>query len=253
MSDVVMFILFLLFLSIVGFTIYGQALTQRFNRYTMKDWKALNQKHHDHLLAVLEPLLKRLDDAGIIYFLTDGSLLGALREGGIISWDNDIDLAVVVPEGELVKPFMKRLKVAIEQGGEQNHLKMRKPVFQQFGAQVYADNWWEFIDLLVCEIKIHNQGMDKGKRFLRCLDSKIEASQPYDDVFPLTTLPFEHLEVRVPREYKKILYRLYSPHCLESGVITQLLPNPSGGLSLIDCGISQLNGFLPHKISLSLH
>jgi hypothetical protein len=49
----------------------------------------------------LYQLLARLDgalrDAGVTYFLTGGGLLGSLRYGELVPWDDDLDLAVVGP------------------------------------------------------------------------------------------------------------------------------------------------------------
>lgn len=54
-------------------------------------------------------ILKRIasicDDHGWKYFLTYGSLIGAVRHNGIIPWDDDIDLMMPRPDYEALKLF----------------------------------------------------------------------------------------------------------------------------------------------------
>lgn len=56
-----------------------------------------------HLLYVLDEVCRR---AGLQYFLTGGTLIGAMRHGGFIPWDDDIDVAM------LRKDYKKFLSVA---------------------------------------------------------------------------------------------------------------------------------------------
>ena len=44
--------------------------------------------------ALLEYVTQRLDDASIPYFVTFGTLLGGVRDGGVIPWTQDVDLCV---------------------------------------------------------------------------------------------------------------------------------------------------------------
>jgi SAM-dependent methyltransferase len=45
-------------------------------------------------LEALKKLIPVFKQHGIPYFLTDGSLLGAVREGDLLPWDTDLDIAV---------------------------------------------------------------------------------------------------------------------------------------------------------------
>jgi len=43
-----------------------------------------------------------LDDAGVKYWLDYGTLLGAVRDGKFIPWDNDIDLGAMSTESDKI-------------------------------------------------------------------------------------------------------------------------------------------------------
>ena len=66
-----------------------------------------NVKHPDNVIVVGDDLLKKIqaelilmmkdvvsvfDEAGIKWFLSGGSVLGAVRHQGFIPWDDDIDI-----------------------------------------------------------------------------------------------------------------------------------------------------------------
>lgn len=45
-------------------------------------------------LAIMKEVAKFCDEYGLTYWMSDGTLLGAVRHGGFIPWDDDIDLAM---------------------------------------------------------------------------------------------------------------------------------------------------------------
>lgn len=64
------------------------------------------ERYREILLAMLYFTDKMCRDNGIKYTVIDGTLLGAVRERGIIPWDGDIDIALTHSElGKLKKAF----------------------------------------------------------------------------------------------------------------------------------------------------
>lgn len=51
-----------------------------------------------HILSVLLRVDKVCREHGITYYLSDGSMLGAVRHGGFIPWDDDADIAMPRPD-----------------------------------------------------------------------------------------------------------------------------------------------------------
>ncbi len=60
-----------------------------FKKYNPKDLEHL----HDIEIMILKDILKILNKNNIPYFIYAGSAIGAVRHGGFIPWDDDIDLA----------------------------------------------------------------------------------------------------------------------------------------------------------------
>lgn len=52
------------------------------------------EKLHEVLLQILDDIIQVCDGHGLRFILIGGSAIGALRSGGIIPWDDDIDIAM---------------------------------------------------------------------------------------------------------------------------------------------------------------
>lgn len=83
-------------------------------------------------LAAVSELLRR---HGIAFFLDMGTLLGAVRDGAFIPWDNDIDLGVVARKSD--DPAVARFCVAAHaQGFTVNHCDQSLALLKPGGIEI---------------------------------------------------------------------------------------------------------------------
>lgn len=75
----------------------------------------LNKKHNFEMVLFLKLIVNFLDDNNIRYYLAGGTLLGAIRNNGIIPWDDDIDICILEEdENKLNKLIITAINYGIE-------------------------------------------------------------------------------------------------------------------------------------------
>jgi len=72
--------------------------------------KQINNKDKNNIIFLLRKIKLFLDDYNIEYWIDSGTLLGAVRNGKIIPWDDDIDLAIPKESYEKLYKIILNLK-----------------------------------------------------------------------------------------------------------------------------------------------
>lgn len=122
------------------------------------------QKYNLDILKAVDKLCKKNK---LTYFLSEGSLLGAVRHNGFIPWDDDID--IMMPRED----YEKFIDIALKELKNEYVLQCNKNI----------DNYW------VASIKVR---MTKKTKYIQKeLAGITDNIGPYIDIFPLDYLPKE--------------------------------------------------------------
>jgi hypothetical protein len=73
-----------------------------FKEYPLSEC-VMTTTEQERFYALLQEVIRRLDDHQVVYWAASGTLLGVIRHGDVIPWDDDVDLAVVYDQENLVK------------------------------------------------------------------------------------------------------------------------------------------------------
>jgi len=167
------------------------------------------------LLAMMEKIHDAFSKNNIKYFVDGGSLLGAVRDGGIIPYDDDIDIGVldrdferVIPLLDIVfkddpmKAFTERtskdmIKVAVSGMWMKNNET----------GQIYGTPTIDIFKYTRAGDIIKLANIKDRRRFPNCYYLK-------NELYPLKEYKFNHITVLGANNPLGYLYRYYSKDCL---------------------------------------
>jgi|TARA_B100000780_G_C21087411_1_gene438129 lipopolysaccharide cholinephosphotransferase len=140
-------------------------------------------------------IIKILNDNSIYYWLCHGTLLGIIRDGNLIDWDHDIDIALW--EGQISRKTIINIM-------EKNNFKLRKEFkidnsiisFEKVGGRIIDINFYEIVKSKKTGEDIAYVKWFIPKNNIMKLIDALSESKKYDGKFKKIirlTLPFQKI------------------------------------------------------------
>jgi len=161
-----------------------------------------------NLYKLLHRVITLFEKNHIFYWATGGTFLGAIRSNGIIKWDDDIDLCVLLYDREKIINIIKNEKDLI---------------FDDFSTIVnkirYKKDKYPFVDIFFmikdvnsentiykCALKEHRD-LWKNEIYLE------------REIFPLKKVKFGAFKISIPNEYERYFLTTFGKNWNNEGVI----------------------------------
>ncbi len=162
---------------------------------------------------LLKEIVRIFNQQQIPYWVDTGTCLGAYRYGGVIPWDKDVDMAILMPDFQNALNALKALD-------------SEKYQVQDWSHRCHPGTYIRvFIKENRNHIDIYNYTIDAEKKtityFVSFMDSSLMTTawktyerrfmnpSAYDTIFPLRKAQFDGIEVCVPNKTKLYLQERY--------------------------------------------
>lgn len=163
-------------------------------------------------IQTLKEITALLDQHQILYWIDCGTCLGAYRYGGIIPWDWDIDLAIMVDDHENVKNILAGLDP--EKYQIQDWSSYSKP---KTFLKLFVKETKNFVDIYHYKIDEKEQTVGYVFTYIDSpfpqswKKSELKCIKPlaYEQVFPLKKATFDNLTVWAPHNIVEFLQSKY--------------------------------------------
>lgn len=172
-----------------------------------------DEKHLQPEKEALAQIGKILTEAKIPWWVDCGTCLGTYRYGGVIPWDGDIDVAVLLPDFENVRKALNQLDP--DQYIVQNWSGRDRPYSY---LKVYVRETGNTIDIYHFQIDPETKTLNyvlslENNLFFpswwKIRESRFLVPASFEMVFPLKKALFDGVEVFIPNHPQKYLQRCY--------------------------------------------
>jgi len=173
----------------------------------------ISKKDAHSLYKMLYEVVKLLDENNIEYWAIGGTLLGAVRCGGIIKWDDDLDLGVPLKYREKLMKILKSHK-------EFNFIEYNDllgKIYYKDREKIKGYEWsYPFCDIFFMHIDpklgcyVHS--------YKNAKKSWPKETYHMED-FPLIKYKFGAMSVNVPRRVEEAMVRMFGDDWNKVGVI----------------------------------
>jgi len=170
-----------------------------------------NNLHHEK--EALRQVGALFDEAGIPWWVDCGTCLGAYRYGGVIPWDEDVDIAILMPDFDNAIRILNKLDPAdylVQDWSTREHPKS--------SIKIYVRKNRNFIDIYNFKILPETKQIQYvlaiehaffWPDWVKIREGRFTAPISFDAVFPLKKALFDGMIVNVPCQTEKYLQRYY--------------------------------------------
>lgn len=173
-----------------------------------------NNLKHDK--DCLKEIARLLSDANIPFWVDCGTCIGAYRHGGVIPWDNDLDLSALVNDFQNILNLLR-------------NLDPKKYVAQDWSSRgrpgsyirVYVKESRNHIDIYMNDIDPEKKTITyivahENSNFMATGWKERECIQktpiPFEVIFPLKKGTFDGIDIPVPNQTARFLTYKYGPN-----------------------------------------
>jgi glycerol-3-phosphate cytidylyltransferase len=146
---------------------------------------------------------KIMDTYSIPFFFSSGTLLGAVRHGGMIPWDDDLDCCVLKENIDSLIlnaiPELKRIGYTVKY--------FDYPGWRGFKVELFRDK--KIVTFLDVFFMYFNEGQ---YRYPSDWTTLINMSMKKEDIFPLKKISFGNVEISVVNNHELFLTKNFGPN-----------------------------------------
>jgi phosphorylcholine metabolism protein LicD len=169
----------------------------------------LSETDSYNLYKLLHRVVRILEKNNITYWASGGTFLGAIRSKGIIKWDDDIDLCVLLKDRD-------KLKKIIDQEND-IYLDLRDKIVNKIK---YKTGEYAYVDIFFMVPEIEN-----GQTVYKCAlkgARNIWKNEVYleKELVPLKKTKFGAMEISIPNEYMRYFLSSFGKNWNKEGLIS---------------------------------
>jgi lipopolysaccharide cholinephosphotransferase len=186
---------------------------------TDADLRRISPEERGRFYDLMGKVASALDHKKIAYWAISGTLLGAARHGGMIPWDDDLDIIIRIEDKKRFESLARKFKA----GGLQLYINSDYyyKIFPQTGTPIYREDgstypWkYPFLDVFVVNTlqeKIRIVSHKYSQANLYAGNGEETGGwwlYPHELQMPQNVLPFGPGQIPVPHDHEAILNREY--------------------------------------------
>lgn len=154
-----------------------------------------------------------LDELQIPWWIDCGTCLGAYRYGGVIPWDEDVDVAILLPDFENARRAFNRLdpnKYIVQDWSARPYSKSFMKIFiRKTGKLIDIYNYRIIPEQQQIQYILSFEESHFFPEWVKVRERRFTEPVSYHVVFPLKRMDFDGIAVNVPHNIKKYLQRYY--------------------------------------------